>query len=200
MDIIEVINTRATVREFSDEKIKENDLKTILEAAIRAPNAGGNEQWFFIIVENKEKLEELRNLIIQAQRLYYTEMMKIPLSKEQLEKWEGRVKEGLYKAPLYIAAFKDLRVRYYKNNEIEERWAEQSVCAAIENMILTAHSLNIGSCWFGVPLLIEDKFYEFFNVKKEELKLVAIIAFGYPKQKPMPRKRKKKIEDVAIRI
>lgn len=196
MEVIEAINTRATVREFLDKPLKEEEKRIILESAIRAPNAGGNEQWFFIAVETKEKIEELYKLIIEAQRAYYTEMLKTPLSKEQLENWERRVEAGLYKAPFYVAVFKDLRMRFYNNPEIEDRWAEQTASAAIENMILAAHSLGIGSCWFGVPLLREEKFEEFFKLDKC-FKIVAILAFGYPKKTPSPRQRKKGLNEVV---
>ncbi|MCS7098303.1 MAG: nitroreductase family protein [Candidatus Methanomethyliaceae archaeon] len=199
MDTIEAINTRATVREFLEIPLKEEEKKIILESAIRAPNAGGNEQWFFIAVESKEKIEGLYKLIIEAQRAYYTEMMKTPLPKDILEDWESRVESGLYKAPFYVAVLKDMRTRYYNNSEVEDRWAEQSVAAAIENMILAAHSLGIGSCWFGVSLLREEKFVEFFKLDRN-LKLVAIIAFGYPKKKSLPKQRKKGLNDIVIRI
>ncbi|MEM1574070.1 MAG: nitroreductase family protein [Candidatus Methanomethylicaceae archaeon] len=195
MNVIEAINTRATVREFLDQPLKEEEKRIILESAIRAPNAGGNEQWFFVAIETKEKIEELYKLIIEAQRVYYTEMLKTPLSKEQIENWEKRVESGLYRAPFYVAVFKDLRENFYNNFEIEDRWAEQTAAAAIENMILAAHSLGIGSCWFGVPLLKEEKFNEFFKLDKR-LKLVAILAFGYPKKKPLPKQRKKKLNDI----
>lgn len=197
MDVIEVINTRAMVRNFQDQPLKEEEKQLILESAIRAPTAGGNEQWYFIAVESKEALNGLHRLLVEAQRVYFTEMVKRPWSKDQIESWEQKVKAGLYKAPFYVAVFADMRSRFYTRSDVEDRWAEQSAAAAIENMLLAAHGLGIGGCWFGVPLLMEDKFYEFFGVKKEEMRLVAVLAFGYPKEKQPPRERKKSLKDVV---
>ncbi|MBC7112492.1 MAG: nitroreductase family protein [Candidatus Methanomethyliales bacterium] len=197
MDLIEAINTRAMVRDFLDQPLKEEEKQLILEAAIRAPTAGGNEQWYFLAVESKDSLEKLHKLLVDAQRVYFTEMLKVPWSKDQIEKWEKKIEAGLYKAPFYVAVFTDMRARYYTRTDVEERWAEQSAAAAIENMLLAAHGMGIGGCWFGVPLLMEDKFYEFFKVNKEEMRLVAVLAFGYPKQKPSPRQRKKSIKEVV---
>ncbi|MEM3365841.1 MAG: nitroreductase family protein [Candidatus Methanomethyliaceae archaeon] len=197
MELLEAINTRAMVREFIDQPLKEEEKQLILESAIRAPTAGGNEQWYFIAVESKEYLEKLHNLLVDAQRLYFTKILKIPWSIDQIEKWKKKVEAGLYKAPFYVAVFTDLRSRFYMKADVEERWAEQSAAAAIENMLLAAHSMGIGGCWFGVPLLMEDKFYDLFKVKKEEMRLVAVLAFGYPKQKQPPRQRKKGLKEVV---
>ncbi len=197
MDLIDAINTRAMVRDFLDQPLKEEEKQLILESAIRAPTAGGNEQWYFIAVESKEVLEKLHRLLVEAQRVYFTEMVKKPWPKEQAEKWEKKVEAGLYKAPFYVAVFTDMRLRHYTRTDVEDRWAEQSAAAAIENMLLAAHGLGIGGCWFGVPLLMEDKFYSLFEVNKKEMRLVAVLAFGYPKQKQSPRQRNKSIKEVV---
>ncbi len=185
------------VRDFLDQPLKEEEKQLILESAIRAPTAGGNEQWYFIAVESKEVLEKLHRLLVEAQRVYFTEMVKKPWPKEQAEKWEKKVEAGLYKAPFYVAVFTDMRLRHYTRTDVEDRWAEQSAAAAIENMLLAAHGLGIGGCWFGVPLLMEDKFYSLFEVNKKEMRLVAVLAFGYPKQKQSPRQRNKSIKEVV---
>ncbi|MGC8937094.1 MAG: nitroreductase family protein [Candidatus Methanomethylicaceae archaeon] len=194
---MEAINTRAMVRDFLHQPLKEEEKQLILESAIRAPTAGGNEQWYFIAVESKENLERLHKLIVEAQRLYFTQMVKVPWSKDQIEKWEKKVEAGLYRAPLYVGVFADMRSRYYTRADVEDRWAEQSVVAAIENMLLAAHGMGIGGCWFGVPLLMEDKFYDFFKVNKGEMRLVAVLAFGYPKEKQPPKQRKKSLKEVV---
>ncbi|MCQ5374604.1 MAG: nitroreductase family protein, partial [Candidatus Methanomethylicia archaeon] len=59
MDLIEAINTRAMVRDFLDQSLKEEEKQLILESAIRAPTAGGNEQWYFVAVESKDSLDGL---------------------------------------------------------------------------------------------------------------------------------------------
>ncbi|MGQ9759929.1 MAG: nitroreductase family protein [Candidatus Methanomethylicaceae archaeon] len=197
---MEAINTRAMVRNFLDQPLKEEEKQLILESAIRAPTAGGNEQWYFIVVESKEALEELHKLLVEAQRVYFTNMIKKPWSKDQVESWEKKVEAGLYKAPFYVAVFVDMRARYYTRVDVEDRWAEQSAAAAIENMLLAAHGFGIAGCWFGVPLLMEDKFYDFFKVNKDEMRLVAVLAFGHPKEKQPPRERKKDLKEVVSRI
>ncbi|MBM5804540.1 MAG: nitroreductase family protein [Candidatus Verstraetearchaeota archaeon] len=199
-ELFEAINTRAMVREFKDTPLGDEEKQRILQAGIRAPTAGGNEQWLFLCVESAEKREKLLRLLVEAQKAYYTEMLKTPLSKEQMDNWMKSVEKGRYRAPFYVAVFVDLRQRFYTKSDVEELWGQQSAAAAIENMLLAAWGLGISGCWFGVPLLIEKEFYEFFDAKKDEMRLAAVLAFGYPKQMPTPRRRKKGLETVVKSI
>jgi nitroreductase len=197
VDLFNAMNTRTTLRNFKDTPLKDEEKRRILQAGIRAPTAGGNEQWLFICIESAEKREKLLQLLVEAQRVYYTKMLKTPLSKEQMKNWMKDVEKGRYRAPFYVAIFVDLSQRFCTNNDVEELWAQHSAAAAIENMLLAAWGLGIGGCWFGVPLLIDEKFYEFFGANKDETRLAAVLAFGYPKQKHGPKKRKKSFEEVV---
>jgi len=196
-DLFDVINTRTMVRYFKSSPLKKEEKEKILQAGIRAPTAGGNEQWLFLGVESTEKREKLLQLLVEAQRVYYTKMIKTPLSKGEMENWMRSVEKGKYRAPFYVAVFVDLRQRFYKKSDVEELWAHQSAAAAIENMLLAACGLGIDGCWFGVPLLMDKEFYELFGAKKEEMRLAAVLAFGYPEQKRSPGKRNKSFEEVV---
>ncbi len=195
-DIFNIINTRTMVRDYEETPLSEGDKKKILESGIRAPTSGGNEQWFFILVESAGKREELRNLLVRAHRDYFR-ILKPPMPAERAAKWEELVGEGRYRAPFYVGVFADLRKSFSSAPGTEERWARDSAAAAIENMLLAAWALGIGGCWYGVPLLMEDEFCAFFGIKPDEgLRLVAVLSFGYPRGKTSPRKRRK-LEEVS---
>jgi nitroreductase len=67
------------------------------------------------------------------------------------------------------------------SKEKNESWLIQNCSASIQNILLAAHSLKIGSCWIaihGMPEIVS-------NVKKEfqlpdEIIPVALISLGYP--------------------
>ena len=63
----------------------------------------------------------------------------------------------------------------------------QSIGACIENMLLTATDLNIGSLWIGYIVSIESALQSMFNTSD---KLVAAIALGHTDKIPKPRPRK----------
>src|SRR3972149_12298508 len=63
----------------------------------------------------------------------------------------------------------------------------QDTAAATQNILLTAHSLGLGSCWIGA--FNEDEAKEALNAP-EGIRPLAIIPVGYPKETPPPRSRK----------
>ena len=65
-ELIKQLQNRRSVREFTGEKIKEEDLKTILATAQRAANSVNGQQTSLIIIKDKEKLQnfaEDRNIL-----------------------------------------------------------------------------------------------------------------------------------------
>jgi len=72
------------------------------------------------------------------------------------------------------------------------KWAVVDTCIALENMVIAAWSLGVGSCWIGA--FNEEKIKKLLNIP-ERWKIVALVTFGYPAEQPRPRK-KKKIEEL----
>ncbi|TRO44086.1 nitroreductase family protein, partial [Candidatus Bathyarchaeota archaeon] len=63
----------------------------------------------------------------------------------------------------------------------------QDTAAAAQNILLTAYSLGLGTCWIGA--FNEDKAKEAINAP-EGIRPVAMIPIGVPNQKPRQRARK----------
>ena len=65
-------------------------------------------------VTDEAKCRKLHELLVEAHTKHALEVRRSPLSREQVEKWRRRMKEeSMYLAPLYIAAYLDLRRRLY---------------------------------------------------------------------------------------
>ena len=69
--------------------------------------------------------------------------------------------------------------RIYKDKS--EFYAIQNNAAGIQNMLLKSHSLKVGSCWIGV--YDELKLKALLKIP-DEIDVHAVIAFGYPDEKP----------------
>ena len=61
-EVIKQLQNRRSVREFTGEKIKEEDLKTILATAQRAANSVNGQQTSLIVIKDKEKLAKIAEL------------------------------------------------------------------------------------------------------------------------------------------
>ncbi len=61
MEFMDVLLKRRSTRKFSDEKITTDELNRILQAGLLAPTSMNRKPCSFMVVENKETLNELAN-------------------------------------------------------------------------------------------------------------------------------------------
>jgi nitroreductase len=76
--------------------------------------------------------------------------------------------------------------------------AQQSVAAAIENLLLAAQALGYGACWMTGPLIAAEELESLINLGNPWY-LVALVPIGKPTEKPSPRRRKPLSEVVSYR-
>ena len=77
--------------------------------------------------------------------------------------------------------------------EKDKKWSTVDVSIALQNMVLAAEAQGVGSCWIGD--------FDEAEVKRllgipENLKVIALVSFGYPEYKPKPRP-KKPLEEIV---
>ena len=58
-DLIQSIFSRRSIRKYADQPVGEVDIQTLLEAAMAAPSASNRKPWHFIVVDEREALEQL---------------------------------------------------------------------------------------------------------------------------------------------
>jgi nitroreductase len=59
MDVLEAIRMRRSIRKYRPERIPDEKLETILEAARLAPSAANRQPWRFVVVEDRERRKAL---------------------------------------------------------------------------------------------------------------------------------------------
>jgi len=73
------------------------------------------------------------------------------------------------------------------------KWSTIDTTIALENMVIAAWALGIGSCWIGD--FKEDEVKQLLSIP-DDWRVIALITFGYPAEHP-PSKRKKPLEEIA---
>jgi len=98
--------------------------------------------------------------------------------KKELSK--GMFNRFIKDAPITVVgcAHKDL---------IASKLSIVSTTIALQNMVVAAWAMGIGSCWVGD--FSEEKVKKLLNIP-ESWNIVALVSFGYPAEKPQPRKKK----------
>ncbi|WP_456422846.1 nitroreductase family protein [Thermococcus sp.] len=199
MELDEAINNRTSVRYFSEEPVPREAIMKLIGSAIRAPTASGLENWLFVVFQSEEVRRKLHELIAEGMKKYY---MAVNLPEEKMEKLRRRIlEEGMFWAPVYIGVFMDKRTRFLPGKEFDELefiWSVESAAMAIQNLMLKAVELGLGTVYIGVTNFqgIEEKVRELAGLD-ENYYLVGVIPVGYPRAEPRPRKRRKKAEDVV---
>ena len=202
---LQAIKDRRSIRKFKPDAISEMDLHTILEAGIAAPSSKNRQPWHFTVVRGdaKEELAQVMerglNLEIKAHEPFLPDSMKFI---------NGAFTSVnvMREAPVVVLVSND-RGRctdFAENLSVDERVAElcnvQSVAAAVENMLLAAQEMGIGSLWICDVFFAYPELSEWMEKKNlSHGMLVAALAFGYGDEAPKARTRKS-LHDVVTFI
>ncbi len=161
MEVFEAIITRRSIRKYSQKPVEWDKIITIIEAGKLAPLAGNVQAMKYVIV----KEEGIRKQIAEAclDQTWMTE------------------------APVHILIFSEPeKVKRFYGTRGERIYDVQNCAAAIENILLVAHSLGLGTCWVGA--FDENKIRHIQNLP-ESIVLHAVVTLGYAAETPvMPPK------------
>jgi len=189
--LFEAINTLRSIRRFKPEPVEEEKIKTILEAAIKAPNASMMDPWHFVVVRDLEKKKKFSPLYHRAFKMYHGERYTMTDDvRKRLEKAK-HFAENIHEVPVMIFVFMDPRKRVVKEgflNETNLVAMYGTIFPAIQNMMLAARGLGLGSVLTTMLNLFEGDVKEILGVP-EHIKLVAMVAVGYPAVKFGPPRR-----------
>lgn len=120
MDALEAILSRRSIRRFTDQLITDEQIEKLMQAAMAAPSAHNEQPWHFIVIRDRQMLNEIPKFHPYAQML--TE------------------------APVGICVCADLHLEKDKGVGY---WI-QDCAAATENILVAATGLGLGTCWLGV--------------------------------------------------
>jgi nitroreductase len=137
--VTENILTRRSIRTYKEEQISEEELNIILEAGKFAPSGGNSQTWRFTVVQNKEKLDQLNSLVREAFKNLEIDEKTYRSKKSGKRAAEGNGYNFYYNAPTLIIVSND---REYSNCMADS-------AAALENILLAAHSIGAGACFIN---------------------------------------------------
>ena len=190
MKMKEIIEARRTVRKYQNRNIPRKSIMEIINAGRWAVSAHNIQPWEFVVTCRKKEIEKIAKVMNKkSERLLcgFNIVMR-------------DAAENLKNAPCIIAVYSNgaMRKKYSRfgepYNDLAITYEIQSVAAAAENMLLYGSSIGLGMAWYGMALFCAEEINEIFEKKSE---LMAILAAGYPDEKPNSPSRKE-IRDIAI--
>lgn len=189
------IQKRRSIRKYEDRQIEKNDIEEIIKAGMLAPSAKNRQPWKYIVYcgsAKAELLDKMENGLVREER---TEAA-LPLSKNGLPDAFHTLKI-MRQAPVLIIILNTNGVSIFEKISVDERVTEicdsLSIGASVENMLLRATELGIGSLWIANTCFAYKELVEFIGTEKQ---LVGAVALGYADEFSNARPRKD-FEDVV---
>ncbi|MCF6290588.1 MAG: nitroreductase family protein [Desulfobacterales bacterium] len=157
---LQFIYARRSVRKYLDKEIPEAMLIDLLTAGMAAPSAVARDPWHFVVVRQQETLDQLAAILPNGRML----------------KQAG--------AALVVSG--DIT----RAHDQQESYLLQDVSAAVENILLAATALGLGSCWLGVHPRQErmDSIRNLFKLPPEIIPVCG-ISLGWPAEELPARTR-----------
>lgn len=178
-ETLKTIRNRRSIRTFTKQPVPDEMITLLLQAAHDAPSAHNQQSWRFIVVRG-EKKQELAQII-------NTRSGDFPRPASVLLRMAAKSIAG---APLVIAIANtgDLIKHGTELFKVEKKMAQdffrtmeiQSSAATVENLLLAATSLGLGTVWLGILYLIKDDLRRFLGEPQGEF--MAVVPVGYAAQ------------------
>ncbi|MCW3999611.1 MAG: nitroreductase family protein [Candidatus Bathyarchaeota archaeon] len=162
MELEEAIMNRRSIRAYKNRELPADAMGRLIEAARHAPSAGNGQPWRFVVCVNAE--------------------IKHGLS---VAAFGQKCLEDASAVIVVCVDLKDAAGNYGERGLT--LYCYQDTAAAIENILLTAVSLGLGTCWIGA--FREDDVRRVIHAPSD-MRPVALIPVGYPDESPLPRPRK----------
>ena len=139
MEAIEAIITRRSTRKYADKILEKELIEKVINAGRHAPSGGNSQTTHFIVFTDKKQLKEMSD-IVQGEfaKMEVTEGMYASLKASITASKKGGYVFH-YNAPVFIA----IANKKGYGNAIAD-----SSCA-LENMMIAANALDLGSCWIN---------------------------------------------------
>jgi nitroreductase len=196
MDVIEGIETRRSIRAFTDTPIPEETLHNILEAAANSPSYTNTQPWEAAVVCGRKK-EDLRSLIYELASKKADAHPDIPMPQDWPPEHEARSREhgkrrlavlgverddGTEREKLNLMNFEfygaPCAIFLFMEDTLTE-WSIFDMGLFSQNLILAAHSFGVESCLQASVTRYAQEIKNFLGVP-ESKKLVICISLGYP--------------------
>jgi F420 biosynthesis protein FbiB-like protein len=180
METMEAIAARRSVRTFTDRPVTEETVNAVLAAAILAPSGKNRQPWRFVVVAGDEKRTQM--IRVMREGIADTKARGMDTGSAIMT---ARVMEH---APVTIFVFNPQGVHPWVSHSLAQTLMEtvdtQSIGAAIQNMLLAAQAIGLGTLWMCDVWSAYQQLEAWLGESGE---LVAAVALGYPGEQPAAR-------------
>lgn len=172
MSLSEAMFTQRAIRRLrSDKPISDEQIRLMLDAASKAPSGGNSQPGRFLVIRDADKIREFGALYHEAwwakrrDELGWTSKADIP--EGSVYRFAAKLADEMPQAPLVILAF-------------SVGGAANSVLPGVQNLLLAARAMGIGSVLTTLHADVMERVYAMFQVPAD-VQFHCCIPLGYPR-------------------
>lgn len=180
MDFFEVVHTQRAIRRFKPDPVPQELIWRMIDAAIRAPSGSNTQPWAFLVVTDDAK----RQVIADAVRAGNTdaderraEAMNFDPVRRRMRLGSIAFRENVASAPCLIIPC--LVRPTSPTSDMNSLFAGSSIYGAVQNMMLAARALGLGTLMTTFNIAIEPLIRKEFGLP-DDARPVAVIPVGFP--------------------
>lgn len=183
------IYARRSIRKYKQDEVPEAVLSQILDAARMAPSGKNKQPWRFVVYGGDKKAELLSAMKSGIQREHRGEPL-LPESAYGLPDAVNTLRI-MQEAPLVVMVVNPYGKSPFESITADERVTEiidsLSIGAAVQNMLLKAEELGVGTLWVGNTCFAYPELAAYMQAKGQ---LAGGVVLGYADEMPAARPRK----------
>jgi nitroreductase len=186
-DFFDVVHTQRAARSFLPDDVDDASVARILTAATHAPSAENSQPFVFVVVRDPALRSAIGGLTARLWEGGARELEEQRLTPAFLRDVDQGATGGIAGAPVLVVVCGDTRLTYAKA-------MDASVFPAVQNLLLAAHALGLGSTLTTLPVLGGDELSGLLDLPPEVVP-VAVVPLGHlaaplgpPRRQALPEK------------
>jgi nitroreductase len=183
MNIGEAMFSQRSIRRFRPDPIPTDDLRLILEAAIKAPSGGNRQPGRFLVLTDPDLIRQFAVLYREAwwakrrdERRPWTRREEIP-AEDRGSASAARLADEIKDAPCIVLAL------------TVSKGQAASILPSVQNLMLAARALGIGSVPTTLHPQVMERVYALFGIPPD-IEFHLCIPLGYPRGRFGPTQRR----------
>lgn len=180
-ELFEVVRSQRACRTFAERDVDDDLVGRVLEAGTFAPSAENRQPWAFVVVRDAGRRKVIGELTRRAWEGGGRSYSATRLAERLMADVDGGAMGGVAGAPVLVAVCGDSRLG-------NARVLEASVFPAVQNMLLAATALGLGSALTTLPLAFGDELSALLELPPE-VRPLAVVPLGWPARPLGPPRR-----------
>lgn len=183
--LLRIMQVRRSVRVYRRGKLSDAELHKILEAGRWAPSGANTQPWEIVVTRDRKKMKRIRAIYDNEWR---------ERKREDPVHYKGLKKDYVGDVSVILLICGDPRTKgvYLTTRQPadREKLFQASIANAVQQMMLAAASMKLGTVWVSVREEVEPELRRLFHVP-EELRLLWVVPIGRARSWPPAKPRRK---------